>query len=136
MADAPPRPRPLHWIGSSREDVRELPDDVQDVFGFALYQVQVGQKHIDAKPLRGFGGGSTLEVVADGVGNTYRAIYTIKFHHAVYVLHVFQKKSKKGIATPQKDIDRIKARLKLAAEHHRANYEQEEHQLDSARPQK
>ena len=84
--------------------------------GFALFQAQNGLKHADAKPLAGFGGASVLEVLEDHDGNTYRAVYTVRFANAVYVLHAFQKKSKKGIATPKQDIDLIKARFKLAEE--------------------
>ena len=82
--------------------------------GYALYQAQVGRKAPTAKPLRGFGGASVLEIVEDFQANTYRAVYTVKFVERVYVLHVFQKKSKKGIATPKADVDLIKKRLGLA----------------------
>ncbi len=88
--------------------------------GFALFQAQLGDKHIDAKPLKGFGGASTLEIVERFVGDTYRAVYTIKFGGIVYVLHAFQKKSKKGIKTPQQDIELIKKRLQQA----KADYQQ------------
>lgn len=102
-----------------------MPDDVKSVFGFAIDQAETGGKHVDAKPLKGFGGAGVLEVVADDEGGTYRAVYTVKFKHAVYVLHVFQKKSKKGIATPAEEIEKIKKRLKLAEQHHKETYEQE-----------
>ena len=95
-----------------------FPEDVKDVMGFALHQAQMGEKHIDAKPLKGFGGASTLEVVDDYDGDAYRAVYTVKFEGFVYVLHCFQKKSKKGIATPKEDVDLIKARLKDARDLH------------------
>ena len=91
---------------------------MQDVFGYALYLAQVGKKHPDAKPLRGFGGASVLEVVEDWRSDTYRAVYTARFTEAVYVLHVFQKKSKQGIATPKSDLDLISERLKRAQEFH------------------
>ncbi|WP_375099857.1 MULTISPECIES: type II toxin-antitoxin system RelE/ParE family toxin [unclassified Pseudomonas] len=94
-----------------------MPDDVQDVFGFALHQAQVGGKHPQAKPLKGFSGAGVLEVVEDYDGDTYRAVYTVKFGAAVYALHCFQKKSTKGIETPQHDIDLIKSRLKAAQAH-------------------
>jgi phage-related protein len=84
--------------------------------GYALYQAQVGLKAPTAKPLRGFGGTSVLEVVEDHQTDTYRAVYTVKFSELVYVLHAFQKKSKKGIATPKPDIDLIRRRLKIAEE--------------------
>ncbi len=108
----------LYWIGNSLDEVRRFPEDVKDVVGYALYLAQEGGKHHDAKPLRGFAGAGTLEVVADHRGDTYRAVYTVRFRDAVYVLHVFQKKSKKGIATPKQEIQLIQARLKLAREHH------------------
>lgn len=78
---------------------------------------------MDAKPLKGFGGAGVFEVVANDEGGTYRAVYTVKFEHAVYVLHAFQKKSRKGIATPAEEIDKIKAWLKLAKQHHKETYE-------------
>lgn len=86
--------------------------------GFALYQAQKGGKHVAAKPLKGFGGTGVLEIVDNHEGNTFRAVYTVKFAGAVYVLDAFQKKSKKGVKTPKGDIDRIKKRLKAAEEHY------------------
>lgn len=115
----------MHWVGSSLDDIREMPEDVKDTFGFAIDQAQMGGKHVDAKPLKGFGGADVLEVIADDQGGTYRAVDTVKFRHAVYVLHVFQKKSKKGIATPTEEIEKIKNRLKGAEKHHKETYEQE-----------
>lgn len=87
--------------------------------GFALYLAQTGEKHLAAKPLKGFGGAGVLEVVEDHDGDTFRAVYTVKFASAVYVLHAFQKKSKSGIKTPQTDIDLIKQRLKFAEQMHK-----------------
>jgi phage-related protein len=110
--------KPIVWIGSSKEDLRELPEAVRDMFGYALFLAQTGKRHPDAKPLKGFGGASVLEVVEDYRGDTYRAVYTVKFAEAVYVLHVFQKKSKHGIATPKQEIDLINDRLKRAIEFH------------------
>tara|TARA_A100001391_G_scaffold188617_1_gene159329 strand:- start:27306 stop:27674 length:369 start_codon:yes stop_codon:yes gene_type:complete len=107
--------KPLHWIGSSLKDLRSFPEDVKDVMGFALSVAQAGGKHADAKPLKGYKGAGVLEVVDDFDGDTYRAVYTIKFEGAVYVLHAFQKKSKKGIATGKADLKLIEARLKAAA---------------------
>ena len=107
--------KPLHWIGSSLKDLRSFPEDVKDVMGFALSVAQAGGKHADAKPLKGYKGAGVLEVVDNFVGDTYRAVYTIKFEGAVYVLHAFQKKSKKGIATGKADLKLIEARLKAAA---------------------
>ena len=98
-----------------------LPEDIRGIFGFALYQAQVGEKHEDAKPLKGFGSAGVLEVVESDQGGTYRAVYTVRFTKAVYVLHCFQKKSTRGIETPQQDIDLIKSRLKLATQDAKEN---------------
>ena len=89
-----------------------MPDEVQDVFGYALHLAQMGQKHPDAKPLKGFGGAGVLEVVEDFQGDAYRAVYTGRYADAVYVVHCFQKKSTQGIATPKPDVELIKSRLK------------------------
>lgn len=110
--------KPLFWVGSSRKDLRGFPEPVTDIIGHALFIAQLGRKHEDAKPLRGYGGAGVLELVEDFDGDTYRAVYTVKFTDAVYVLHVFQKKSKKGIKTPQKDLDLIKERLRRAGQDH------------------
>jgi phage-related protein len=115
--------KPLEWIASSKKDLKSMPESVQDNFGFALFLAQLGEKHDDAKPLKGFKGSGVLEVVDDFVGDTYRAVYTVRFEFAVYVLHVFQKKSKSGIATPKQDIELVEQRLKAALEHHQANYD-------------
>ncbi|MCC3407919.1 MAG: type II toxin-antitoxin system RelE/ParE family toxin [Microcoleus sp. PH2017_10_PVI_O_A] len=106
------------WIGSSLNDFREFPEDVHDIMGYALYLAQTGGKHQSAKPLKGFGSAKVLEITDDCDGDTYRAVYTVKFGDTVYVLHAFQKKSKKGIATPQQDIKLIQERLKRAQEHY------------------
>jgi len=106
--------KPLFWIGSSHKDVLGLPVGVRRLFGYALSLAQVGDRHESAKVLQGFGGSGVLEIVEDDVGGTYRAVYTVKFSKAVFVLHCFQKKSKKGIATPKADMDLILARLKVA----------------------
>ena len=109
-------PKPLAWIGSSKRDLLDMPQEVVDVFGYALYLAQRGGKHDQAKPLKGFGSAGVLEVVEDDDGNTYRAVYTVRFKSAVYVLHCFQKKSRQGIATPRQEIELIKSRLKRAQE--------------------
>ena len=109
----------ISWIGSSYRDLCEMPEEVRRCFGFALYLAQSGGKHPDAKPLRGFHGAGVLEVVEDHDGDTFRAVYTVRLADTVYVLQVFQKKSKRGIAIPAKDIETIKARLKIAEELHR-----------------
>jgi phage-related protein len=111
-------PKPLFWVASSRRDLKAFPLEVRRTMGFALWQAQAGDKHVDAKPLKGFGGAGVLEVVEDHDGNTYRAVYTVKLAGAVYVLHAFQKKSKKGAKTPRAELDRIRKRLKTAEEHH------------------
>jgi phage-related protein len=110
--------KPVFWIASSRKDLKEFPKGVRRVVGQALFDAQTGRKHPGAKPLRGFGGAGVLEVVEDDYGNTYRAVYTIKFDGAVYVLHAFQKKSKKGKKTPSEEIAKVKARLREAAKHY------------------
>jgi phage-related protein len=113
--------KPLEWVGSSREDLKEFPSAVQDHAGFALFQAQAGLMHRDAKPLKGMGA-SVLEVVSRHDGDTYRAVYTVRFKVAVYVLHAFQKKAKKGIATPKQEIDLVKRRLKIAQQHYNETY--------------
>ena len=112
--DEPPKIKSIVWMGSSRRDLTEFPAEVKDVMGYALFQAQVGRKAPSAKPLAGFGGASVLEIVEDSQTNTYRVVYTVKFSEVVYVLHAFQKKSKKGIATPKTDLDLIKKRLRSA----------------------
>ncbi len=106
--------KPLYWIGSSLKDLKGFPDEVKDVVGHALDTAQHGGKHEDAKPLSGFGGAGVLEIVESSEGNAYRAVYTVKFEDAVYVLHAFQKKSKQGIKTPKPEMDLIHERLKKA----------------------
>ncbi len=105
--------RPLYWIRSSLKDVTRFPAEVQRSLGFALSAAQYGGKHFSAKPWKG-GGPGVLEVVKDYDGDTYRAIYTVRFSNAVYVLHAFQKKSPRGIETRQSDIALVKERLKIA----------------------
>jgi phage-related protein len=108
------RPKPLRWVGSSLHDLRQFPEDVKDTMGYALHLAQTGAKHPRAKPLKGFGGAGVLEVVEDHAGDTYRAVYTVRFTLAVYVLHAFQKKSKSGIRTPRKELDLVRDRMKRA----------------------
>lgn len=110
--------KPLFWTGSSQRDLRDFPDEVKRVMGFALWQAQAGGKHVSARPLKGFGGGGVLELVEDDDGSTYRAVYTVKFAGAVYVLHAFQKKSTRGISTPKREIDLVKQRLRDAEAHY------------------
>jgi len=113
--------KPLAWIGSSRDDLRAFPEDARRDIGAALYEAQKGRKPDAAKPLKGFGGAGVLEVIEDHEGDTYRAVYTVRYATAIYVLHAFKKKSKRGISTPQTDIDLIMRRLKRAEEQHREN---------------
>jgi len=110
----PGNEKPLEWIGSSHKDLMALPSEIRRFFGFALSLAQAGDKHDTAKVLKGFGGAGVLEVVEDDVGGTYRAVYTVKFAEAVFVLHCFQKKSKRGIATPKEDMNIVRARLNVA----------------------
>jgi phage-related protein len=114
-------PRPVEWIGSSLTDVRAFPPAVRDDVGFALYQAQIGSRHRAAKPLKGLGSG-VIEIVARHDGDTYRAVYTVRFGRAVYVLHAFQKKSRRGIGTPRHELDVIRRRLAMAAQHYEDNY--------------
>ena len=114
------RVKPIVWVGRSKVDLRAFPEDVKDRVGFALFVAQQGKKHPDAKPLRGFGGSGVLEIVVDNDGDTYRAVYTVKFVGRVYVLHIFQKKSKSGVATPRGEITLIRSRLARADAEHRA----------------
>jgi phage-related protein len=111
--------KPLIWVGSSLEDLRAFPDEVKRVLGYALHLAQVGDKHLDAKPLKGFRGAGVLEVVEDFAGDTFRAVYTVTLPEAIYALHAFQKKSKRGIATLKPDLEVIRARLRRAQEHHK-----------------
>lgn len=106
--------KPLAWVGSAKRDLLALPEEVIDAFGYALYVAQTGKKHEKAKALHGFGSAGILEIVEDWRGNAYRAVYTVRFSAAVFVLHVFQKKAKHGIATPRQDMELIRERLKVA----------------------
>jgi phage-related protein len=112
--DRPPSPKPLYWVGNSKRDLRSLPGPVEDLFGYALYLAQEGKKHERAKPLKGFGSAGVLEIVEDWDRSTYRAVYTVRFEGMVFVLHIFQKKSTRGVATPKAEIDLIRARLRVA----------------------
>jgi phage-related protein len=114
-----PTAKPLEWMGNTRRVVQGFPKPVRQVVGQALYAAQIGDTHIDTKLLKGFGGASVVEIIADYDGDTFRAVYTVKFRGVVYALHAFQKKSKKGIKTPQKEIDLITHRLKDAEQHYR-----------------
>ena len=117
---------PLDFIGSSREDLKEFPDEVKQDIGYALFEAQKGGKSGAAKPLKGFSGAGVLEIIERFDGDTYRAVYTVQFREVVYVLHCFQKKSKSGIKTPQQEIELIQRRLKAAEEDYRAHYQRGE----------
>jgi len=106
--------KPIRWVGSAKRDLDGMPEDVKDVFGHAIDIAQSGGRHPDAKAMSGFGSAGVVEVVEDHRGDTYRAVYTVKFAGWIYVLHCFQKKSKSGIKTPKEDIDLINIRLKAA----------------------
>lgn len=112
--------RPLRWIGSSRAELGDFPAEVRRDIGYALHFAQRGDKHSSAKPLKGFGGAGVLEIVENHDGNTFRAVYTVKLADAVYVLHAFQKKAKKGVRTPKQEIDLVKHRLQQAVADHAA----------------
>jgi phage-related protein len=106
--------KPLKWVGSSYKDLMALPRTIRKSFGFALSLAQAGDKHDAAIVMKGFGSAGVIEVIEDDANGTYRAVYTVKFTEAVFVLHCFQKKSKRGIETPKPDMDIIHARLKIA----------------------
>ena len=110
--------KPVEWIGSSKSDLKRFPSPVQGRMGFAIYRAQLARPHRDAKPLKGFGSG-VVEVVARHDGDTFRAVYTVRFQGAVYVLHAFQKKAKRGIATPKQELDLVRQRLAAAERHYR-----------------
>ena len=118
MAAKPPGElKPLAWVGSAKKDLLALPEAVIDALGYALYVAQAGKKHEKAKALHGFGSAGILEIVEEWRGNAYRAVYTVRFSAAVFVLHVFQKKAKRGIATPRQDMELIRKRLEVAEQH-------------------
>ena len=107
-------PRALVWVGRTKDDLKSFPQPVQRAMGFALYRAQQGRMATTARPLRGFGGAGVLEIVADYEGDTYRTVYTVRLATAVYVLHVFQKKSTRGIATPRRELELVRQRLRQA----------------------
>src|SRR5678809_762050 len=113
-AKSPTELKRLVWLASTKRDLLALPEEVVDTFGYGLYLAQTGKKHEQAKPLHGFGSAGVLEIVEDWRGNAYRAVYTVRFAAAVFVLHVFQKKAKSGITTPKQDMELIRERLKAA----------------------
>jgi len=116
----PPKRKPVRFVGGSQSDLQRFPKKVTLVVGTALTAAQLGGKHKDAKPMKGFGGASVVEIADDFDGDTFRAVYTVRFADVVYVLHAFQKKSKKGIETPKSDLDLIKQRLKVAEQDYKS----------------
>ncbi len=117
--------RDIRFIGSSLKDLNKLPEEIKEIFDFGIVLAAQGEKHVKAKPLQGFGGTRVLEIRESDRSGTYRAVYTTIFKHVVYVLHVFQKKSKSGIATPKQDIELIKQRLKRAELDYAENFKNE-----------
>lgn len=115
-----PVPRPVRWVASSKDDLSAFPNDVKNRVGGALWDAQIGLKSPAAKPLKGFGDAGVLEVVVDFDGNTFRTVYTVRFAKAVYVLHAFQKQSRRAIATPKSELDLIGTRLIRAKEDYEA----------------
>ncbi len=114
MAEDRPIPKPVVWVGSSRKDLRDFPEDAQDKIGTALQKVQYGSRPASIRTLSGFGGASVLEIRVNDDGNAYRAVYTVRFAEYIFVLHAFQKKSSHGIETAAQDIEMVQARLGLA----------------------
>jgi phage-related protein len=109
-----PSLKPVVWVGSSRKDLRAFPDAVQDLMGYALYVAQQGGRHRETKSLTGFGGAGVVEIITDHRGDTFRAVYPVRYQGTVYVLHAFQKKSTSGRATPKHEMDVITQRLRVA----------------------
>ena len=112
----------LFWVGSSKKDLLKLPGEIVDSFGYGLYLAQEGERHEDSKSLKGFGSADVIELIDDDGSGTYRAVYTVKMPEVVFVLHVFQKKSKHGIETQKSDIELVKNRLKLAQQIYKERY--------------
>ena len=118
----PKRHKSVHFVGTSRKDLKALPKGARAVFGFAILLAENGMKHTDAKHMAGFGGAGVLEVVEDLDGDAYRAVYTVQFGSTVYVLHAFKKKSKVGSKTPPRDMELILKRFKEAEEHYKQKH--------------
>lgn len=117
-----PKAKPLEWLGNTLKTVKGFPKEVRQTVGQALYAAQTGGKHDNAKPMKGYKGAGVVEIVEDDNGDTYRAVYTVRFKGVVYALHSFKKKSKSGIATPKPELDIIKQRLKDAERHYKEYY--------------
>lgn len=122
----------VEWMGGCLKDLQEFPEDVKQEIGFTLFVAQQGGTAVNVVPLVGFGGANVLEVIVDDCGSTFRAVYTVRFEKAIYALHAFQKKSRRGVATPKRDLDLIRSRLKLAEAHYARHYETTAKQKDAA----
>jgi len=112
----------VEWVGDSLKTLREFPEDVKDELGFALRQAQQGKKSDSAKPLKVFTGSGVLEIISNFDGDTFRLVYTVRFKYKVYVLHIFQKKSKRGISTSKQHMNLIDKRLKKAESLYREEF--------------
>ncbi|WP_425903599.1 type II toxin-antitoxin system RelE/ParE family toxin [Agrobacterium radiobacter] len=112
----------VFFLGSSDEEIKKFPKEVREEVGFALYLAQMGDKALNAIPLSGFGNSKVPEIIVDHMGDTYRSVYTVRYEEAVYVLHAFKKKSPRGSETPQRDMNLIKSRLKIAEAHYDENF--------------
>lgn len=123
MSNPTPSLKPLEWTGASKKDLLTFPVQVRKEVGHALYVAQTGERNSNTRVMQGFGGASVLEVRDNFNGDTYRAVYTVRFAKAIYVLHCFQKKSHHGIATDPQDIALTNARLATAQDHYTKNYE-------------
>ncbi len=121
-----PVPKPVVWIASTKRDLKSLPEAIQDRVGYALWIAQTGNQHPHAKALKGFRDASVIEIIEDWQRDTYRAVYTVRFPEAVYVLHVFQKKSRRGTETPKPDMALIQKRLRDATQLHEATTRKKE----------
>jgi phage-related protein len=121
--------KPLIWVGSSKKDLLYLSENVRRMMGYSLNLAQQGIDDLDSTIMKGFGSAHVREITKDDEGGTYRTIYTVKFGEAIYVLHVFQKKSKKGIATPKQEMDKVKARLKEAQQIHENQQGKDENKI-------
>lgn len=122
--------KPVTWVGPSKKELGTFPEDVVDAIGFALGDVQNARMPANAKVMQGFGGASVLEIVANDASGTFRAVYTVKFEEAVYILHCFQKKSTQGIKTSKQDLHLIRKRLAWAEEIHKRWKESSQAQTD------
>lgn len=117
------RPKPIYYLGSAEKDLLKLPKEVKETFTYGFYLASFGDTHPDSKVMKGFKGTGVVELRTDHKGDTFRGVYTVKFKGAVYVLHVFKKKSHKGIGTPKKDKELIETRLKWAQRHYKETKE-------------